>query len=155
MSYGIKNFDGNIKRIHLEDGSNPYTTYKVSGLPPGPIASPGRDALRAIPGREVGGHDQIEREALEVDDLHPHPHRLLGLLLMRCAVHGVPPGLRSALGLARLLQLLADLSQGLQQPLAVSERTEPDLVRLIGGGDLGVHAPHELLEALDPVDAPR
>ena len=46
--YGIKDFDGNIKRIHLEDASNPYNTYRIRGLPPGPIASAGRDALRAV-----------------------------------------------------------------------------------------------------------
>ena len=46
--YGIKDFDGNLKRIHLEDASNPYNTYSIRGLPPGPIASAGRDALRAV-----------------------------------------------------------------------------------------------------------
>ncbi len=46
--YGIPNFDGNIKKSHLQDRSNPYNTYRIRGLPPGPIASPGIDALRAV-----------------------------------------------------------------------------------------------------------
>ena len=45
--YGIPDFDGNLRRSHLEDRENPYNTYQIAGLPPGPIASPGGEALRA------------------------------------------------------------------------------------------------------------
>ena len=44
--YGIPDFDGNIKRNHLETYT-PYNTYKIKGLPPGPIASPGSAAIEA------------------------------------------------------------------------------------------------------------
>jgi UPF0755 protein len=46
--YGIANFDGNLRRRDLRDESNSYNTYQIPGLPPGPIASPGIDALRAV-----------------------------------------------------------------------------------------------------------
>ena len=44
--YGIKDFDGNIKRSHLSTPT-PYNTYVIRGLPPGPIASPGLSAIEA------------------------------------------------------------------------------------------------------------
>jgi UPF0755 protein len=46
--YGIEGFDGNLRRAHLEDTANPYNTYRIAGLPPGPIANPGLAALRAV-----------------------------------------------------------------------------------------------------------
>ena len=45
---GIENFHGNVTKKQLRDASNPYHTYRIAGLPPGPIASPGIDALRAV-----------------------------------------------------------------------------------------------------------
>ena len=39
-------WDGNLRRRDLELDS-PYNTYKVPGLPPGPICSPGEHSLRA------------------------------------------------------------------------------------------------------------
>ncbi|MBW2478265.1 MAG: endolytic transglycosylase MltG [Deltaproteobacteria bacterium] len=44
--YGIDNFDGNLTRKHLETPT-PYNTYRKRGLPPGPIANPGKMALQA------------------------------------------------------------------------------------------------------------
>jgi UPF0755 protein len=41
-------FDGNLKREHLHGLDSPYNTYRVHGLPPGPIANPGRAALQAV-----------------------------------------------------------------------------------------------------------
>ena len=45
--YGIDGFDGNLKKKHLLGSDNPYNTYKRHGLPPGPIANPGRESLEA------------------------------------------------------------------------------------------------------------
>ncbi|MGK5091439.1 endolytic transglycosylase MltG [Deltaproteobacteria bacterium TL4] len=42
--YGLKNFDGDLTRRHLKTYSL-YNTYKFNGLPPSPIASPGKASI--------------------------------------------------------------------------------------------------------------
>jgi len=44
--YGLPSFDGNLHKKDLSSPS-PYNTYLVQGLPPGPIANPGIQAIRA------------------------------------------------------------------------------------------------------------
>ena len=46
--YGIgPGFDGNLTRKHLQTDT-PYNTYRRAGLPPTPIAMPGRAAINAV-----------------------------------------------------------------------------------------------------------
>jgi len=36
-----------LRSLQLEDGDNPYNTYRHEGLPPGPISSPGKASIEA------------------------------------------------------------------------------------------------------------
>ncbi len=46
VTYGTNHSNGSISKADLQRRT-PYNTYKIEALPPGPIASPGADALRA------------------------------------------------------------------------------------------------------------
>lgn len=45
--YTIPNYSGNITKADLSR-NDPYNTYVHAGLPPGPIASPGLEAIKAV-----------------------------------------------------------------------------------------------------------
>lgn len=44
--YGLKDFNGNLTRKDLND-PNPYNTYRIAALPPGPICNPSLSSIRA------------------------------------------------------------------------------------------------------------
>jgi UPF0755 protein len=45
--YGLKDFDGNLTRVHLQTDT-PYNTYTRRGLPAGPICNPGAASIEAV-----------------------------------------------------------------------------------------------------------
>jgi UPF0755 protein len=45
--YGLRNFDGNLTRAHLQQDT-PYNTYTRRGLPAGPICNPGAASIQAV-----------------------------------------------------------------------------------------------------------
>jgi len=45
--YGLPSFSGNLTKKDLERPT-PYNTYIIRGLPPGPIANPGIEAIKAV-----------------------------------------------------------------------------------------------------------
>ncbi|MDR3176906.1 MAG: endolytic transglycosylase MltG [Desulfovibrio sp.] len=67
--YGMgESFSGSLRRSHLDDTKNIYNTYQHYSLPPGPICSPGLEALKAAvsPAR----HDFLYFVATGVDGGH-------------------------------------------------------------------------------------
>jgi peptidoglycan lytic transglycosylase G len=84
--YGVTGFDGNLRRSDLDDAANPYNTYQHYGLPPGPIANPGLEALRAVidpaPGKLLyfvskndGTHEFSESYAKHVEAVDRYQRR--------------------------------------------------------------------------------
>ncbi|MDY6953989.1 MAG: endolytic transglycosylase MltG, partial [Thermodesulfobacteriota bacterium] len=45
--YGIEGFNGNLTRKDLETPT-PYNTYRIAGLPAGPISNPGQASMEAV-----------------------------------------------------------------------------------------------------------
>lgn len=46
--YGIyEEFDGNLRKSHIRQ-KTPYNTYRINGLPKGPISNPGKASIQAV-----------------------------------------------------------------------------------------------------------
>jgi UPF0755 protein len=45
--YGLSNFNGDLKKEDLNSDTQ-FNTYRINGLPPAPIANPGKEAIMAV-----------------------------------------------------------------------------------------------------------
>jgi UPF0755 protein len=65
LIYGIADYQGDIKWVHLRDAKNPYNLRIHKGLPPSPIASPSVDSLQAVLTPSKFGYNYYVLEANE------------------------------------------------------------------------------------------
>lgn len=54
--YGIEDYKGDLRTVHLRDRTNPYNTRIHPGLPPSPIGSPTLSSLEAVLNPTNEGH---------------------------------------------------------------------------------------------------
>jgi UPF0755 protein len=48
LAPSCREYAGRVTPAMVRDAANPYNTYKIAGLPPGPIANPGEKAILAV-----------------------------------------------------------------------------------------------------------
>jgi len=54
--YGVfETYNGNLKKKHLQQRT-PYNTYRINGLPKGPIANPGLESIKAVLSPKIHNH---------------------------------------------------------------------------------------------------
>lgn len=71
VAYGLgKDFTGPLLKKHLEDSTNTYNTYRLPGLPPGPICSPSAASMKAAISPEDHSYYYLVARSTNIKDGH-------------------------------------------------------------------------------------